>query len=427
MSSKMFIGVYTTLVAYPALGFAASCGQDPDYAYGLQLRSQHYFAEAKPVLQGVVQRDPFCMAGKLDLALTHFSLGEFDESEKLLLEVKAAATTIPDPAEAARVLETINSHLDKIPQLRKEVNFRSSMQRLQPQQKRPPKLQVAASVGVGDNVNGGLHFDTLTFGADNTTYVLAEKAKAHGGSFTDVEAAYHHDLPASIALDGAASMRDNHLGAEYDVGTLRGSLSMKPKGSPAKLDTSVVLSGGSFYLSGTLYRQDMALGAQVSPKAFGRKVKLSYQLTDSDYKTVEDTDSRFHKVNLSVPLTADKPGRKYGAGLDIGYQWPESSERLANYQETSVRLRLALEPWPRHAISASYGISQQRDAESYAAAFGKKKRNLEQQVLDIGWSWPVGNRITYEANFLARKADSSIKLFETSSIEATAGVRWELD
>ncbi|MEB4592467.1 hypothetical protein VSS37_15895 [Candidatus Thiothrix sp. Deng01] len=370
------------------------------------------------------------MAGKLDLALTHFSLGEFDESERLLLEVKAAATTIPDPAEAAKVLETINSHLDKIPQLRKEVTFRSSMQRLQPQ-KPPPKLQVAASVGVGDNVNGGLHFDTLTFGVDNATYVLAEKAKAHGGSFTDVEAAYQHDLPASTTLDGTfrlmGSLRDNHLGAEYDLGTLRGGLDVRPKGAAAKLDTSIVLSGGSFYLGGGLYRQDMAFGTQILPKMFGRKVKLSYQLTDSDYKTVEDTDSRFHKVNLSVPLTADKPGRKFGVGLDVGYQWPESSERLANYQETSVRLRVALEPRPRHAIAASYGYSQQRDAESYAAAFGKKKRNLEQQVLDIGWSWPVGNRITYEANFLARKADSSIKLFETSSVEATAGVRWELD
>lgn len=432
MSSKMVIGACISLVACPAMGLAASCQQDPDYDYARQLRSQQYYMEARAVLQSVIQRDPACMAGKIDLALTHFSLGEYDQSESLLREVRAAAASIPDADEAARVLKTIDSHLAEIPQLREQTTFRSA--RVQVQQKKPdPPLQVAAAIGVGDNVNGGVHFDSLTFDVGGSTFtkVLGEESKAQPGSFMDLEAAYQHELPPSTELDGTfrlmTAVRDNHMGDDFDLGTLRGGLELRPAVGE-NLESAIVLSGGSFFLAGDHYRQDVALGAQILPEAFGRKVKLSYQLTDSDYKTVEDTDSRFHKLNLSVPLLGDKPESKLGLGIDFGYQWPESSERLADYRETSVRLRLVMEPLPKHAVSASYGLSQQHDAAAYnTLAFGDKKRNLEQQVLDVGWSWPVGGRITYEANLLARKTASGVKLFENSSAEATVGGRWELD
>jgi hypothetical protein len=261
---------------------------------------------------------------------------------------------------------------------------------------------------------------------------LGEESKAQSGSFLDVEGAYQYDLPASTGMDGslrlAAAMRDNHRGDDYDLGTLRGGLELKPAAIAASVQPSVVLSAGSFFLGGDHYRQDIALGVQALPFVFDRNLKLSYQLTDSYYKTVADVDSRFHKINLSVPLTSGNSVQKFGVGLDLSYQWPESSERLADYRETSARLRLLMEPIPKHTVSASYGFSQQQDAAAYnTLAFGDKKRNLEQQVLDIGWSWKGGRHMAYEANLLTRNTDSSVKLFENSSVEFAAGVRWELE
>lgn len=425
--SKIVIGVYLCITLYPSFGGAA-CQYDPDYEYARKLRSQKYYTDAKPVLQSVIARDPNCMDGKMELALTHFSLGEYDQAEVILLEVRAVAVSIPDPAEAANVLETIDSHLRKIPQLR------SSTQQVQQKEQPPLPLQVAIGLGVGDNINGGVHFDALTFDVGGSTFtkVLGDESKAQAGSFTDLEAAYQRELPVSSELEGTfrlmAAMRDNHMGGDFDLGTIRGGLELKPGDLAESLQPSVVLSGGSFFLAGEHYRQDIAVGAQIYPKVFDRKLKFSYQLTDSDYKTVTDTDARYHKVNLSVPLAADKSEQKVGLGLDMSYQWPESTEHLADYHENSVRLRLVMEPAKGYAVSASYGLSQQHDAAAYnTLAFGDKKRNLEQQVLDVGWSWPMGNHLTYEANILARKTDSNVQLFENSSVEATVGARWELD
>lgn len=410
-----------------------SCQQDPYYEYARDLRSQQYYAEAKPVLEGVVARDPYCLGAHLDLALTLFSLGEYDQAETMLGELRSAASSIADPLESATVLETIDSHLVSIPQLRQQVQtqFRASAAQVHQQE---PHLQVAAALGIGDNVNGGVHFDKLTFDIGNSTFtkVLGDDSKAQAGSFMDLEAAYQHKLPPSNELDGTfrlmAAARDNHMGEEYDLGTLRGGLELKPGGLAAGLQPSIVLSGGSFFLGGGHYRQDIAVGVQILPEIADRNAKLSYQLTDSDYKTVGDTDARFHKLNLSVPLTVDQPERHFGVALDLGYQWPESRERLADYSETSARLRLVMMPESGHEISASYGLSQQHDAAAYnPLAFGDKKRNLEQQVLDIGWSHPMGKRMSYEANLLTRKTDSAIKLFENSSVEVLGGVRWELD
>lgn len=434
-SLKALIGVYLGLSWYPSVGGAASCQQDPSYQYARELRNQQYYVEAKPVLQTVIARDPACMAARLDLALTLFSLGEYDQAEAMLGEVRLAAASIPDPVESATVLETINSHLARIPQLREEeqAQFRSSPHLVQ-QQEQSPAVQVAVALGVGDNVNGGLHFDKLTFDIGNSTFtkILGAESKAQAGTFMDLEAAYQRELPPSSGLDGTfrlmAAARDNHLGEEYDLGTLRGGLELKPGNMAADLQPSIVFSGGSFFLGGDHYRQDIAVGAQILPEIFARNVKLSYQLTDSDYKTVEDTDSRFHKINLSVPLTVGKPESRFGVGLDLGYQWPESSERLADYREVSARLRLVLEPAAGYAVSASYGLSQQHDVSAYnPLAFGDSKRNLEQQVLDIGWSHPISKHTTYEANLLARKTESAVKLFENSSVEVLGGVRWELD
>lgn len=432
-SLNAVIGAYLSLSLCPVVGMAASCQQDPEYQYARELRGQQYYAEAKPVLQGVVARDPACMAAHLDLALTLFSLGEYVEAETMLKDIRVAAANIADPTEAASVLATIDSHLDSIPPLQAggQAQFRSSANQVQQQ---TPSVQVAAAFGVGDNVNGGVHFDQLTFDIGNSTFtkILGEESKAQSGTFMDIEAAYQRQLPPVSELDGTfrlmAAVRDNHLGEEYDLGTLRGGLELKPGELAADLQPTIVLSGGSFFLGGGHYRQDVAVGVQILPEMVDRDVKLSYQLTDSDYKTVEDTDARFHKLNLSIPFMADSPESWFGMGLDLGYQWPESSERLADYRETSARLRLVMEPVSGHAVSASYGVSQQHDATAYnPLAFGDKKRNLEQQLVDIGWSHPISKHMTYETNLLARKTDSSIKLFENSSVELMTGIRWEID
>lgn len=434
MPAKLLFAVYLSVLVSPAIAMASACQYDAEYEYAQQLRHQKAFIEAKPLLLAVVARDPQCMAAKMDLALTHFSLAEYNRAEILLLELRSAAMSIPDNQAMLNIVQTIDAHLEKIPLLRSERDFRSSSKQIQRQQNAPPPLQVAVGIGVGDNINGGVHFDSLTFDIGDTTFtkVLAEESRAQSGQFVDVEAAYQQALPASSELDGSfqvmVAMRDNHLGHDYDLGTLRGGLELKPGDLAEHLKPSIVLSGGSFFLGGEHYRQDFAIGAQIYPTVAERQVKLSYQLTDSAYKTVAETNASFHKVNLSVPLVSSTTEKKVGIGLSVSHQWPNAAERLADYRETSVRLQTEFEPKQRHTVSASYGVSKQSDANVYnPLVFGDKKRNLEQQVLDIGWAWSVGQGVTYEARAMARQTDSVIPLFDNSSVELTAGIRWELD
>lgn len=431
--AKILLAIYLSVLGLPSIVMASVCEHDSDYEYAQQLRAQKAFAKAKPLLLAVVTRDPQCMAAKMDLALTHFSLAEYNRAEILLLELRSAAMSVPDNQAMLNIVRTIDAHLHEIPSLRRDSEFRSSPQQTQWEQG-PPPLQLAVGFGVGDNINGGVHFDALTFDIGSTTFtkILDEESKAQSGRFIDVEAAYQRALPDSSELEGSfqvmAAIRDNHLGHAYDLGTLRGGLELKPGDLAADLNPSIVLSGGSFFLGGEHYRQDIAVGAQIYPTVANRQLKLSYQLTDSTYKTVAETDASFHKINLSVPLMSNVADKKVGVGVSVSHQWPHMAERLTDYRETSVRLQTEFVPKEGHAISASYGVSKQDDAGIYnALTFGEKKRNLEQQVLDIGWAWSVGEGVSYEARVMSRQTDSAIPLFENSSVELSAGVRWELD
>ncbi len=431
--AKILLPIYLSVLGLPSIAMASACEHDSDYEYAQQLRAQKAFADAKPLLLAVITRDPQCMAAKMDLALTHFSLAEYNRAEILLLELRSAAMNVPNHQAMLNIVRTIDAHLREIPLLRHDSELRSASQQMQWGQK-PPPLQFAVGLGGGDNINGGVHFDELTFDIGSTTFtkVLDEDSKAQSGRFVDVEAAYQRALPNSSELDGSfqvmAAVRDNHLGSAYDLGTLRGGLELKPGDMAADLNPSIVLSGGSFFLGGEHYRQDMAIGAQIHPTVADRQSKLSYQFTDSSYKTVAETDAIFHKINLSIPLVSNWTDKKVGVGLSVSHQWPQSAERLSDYRETSARLQTEFVPKDGHTVSASYGVSQQRDADVYnSLTFGEKKRNLEQQVLDIGWAWSVGEGVSYEARVMSRQTDSAIPLFENSSIELSAGVRWELD
>ena len=305
-------------------------------------------------------------------------------------------------------------------------------------EKSPPPLQVAMAFGASDNANNGVNFDTLTFTSgvlSGITLRAAEKIKPKAGTWYDVEVAAQQELPPLEGLEGTSTRgyatvtwRDHLQNDEFDLGAVRGMLELKPGEWQHQMEPRLVLSGGSIFLDGHYYRQDIALGGQIQPEVDGRKIAMGYQFTDSDYQLekVGEMDARSHRLSLSVPLTT--LGEIAKLSLDAGYQWPETAERLSDYSENSVRLRLNVTPAnQRYAMSASYGVSKQHDEAAYNQAFGDQKRDLKQQVLNVGLAWQANKYTTYEAKLQARQQSSAIPLFGSSAVDVTAGVRWQWD
>lgn len=418
---------------------AAGCETARAYLQAQALRAQQRYAQAQDLLQQVVAADPSCMAARLELALVLFSLEDYVEARRLLQSLRMTLLQTEGMAETARatILRTIDSHLDYIEQLTEEQQASlANAAPLQAAATAEPTLQLALSSGTGDNINGGLKRDTLTFNLENTsiTQPLAAQSKAQAGYFIDVETAYRAEPQQYAGMEGTlrvmTALRHNPKANEYDLGVLRGGLELQALNAQEHpLQPTAVLSAGSFILDGSPYRQDATLGFHLAPHLQERQVRISYQLTDSRYNTVQDSDARFHKVNVTLPLwEANREQTAVAVGLDVSHQWPESRERLSDYRENSLRLRGKLTSQSGHSLSASYTHSSQQDAQAYnPLAFGESKRDLRQTLWDVGWSYRLTPELTYEANLQQREAESAIPLFANDATELTVGLRWSLD
>jgi hypothetical protein len=401
-----------------------------EYGKAVQLFDQGDFRAALNIFQAVYQANPRCLGAKLDIAESYFMLGEFNEAYPLFSEIN----TIPDlplgirqrSEGFLRIMEEEQAVLDE------KTNISASTSTARP----VPQLQMSVGLGASDNVNNGVGFDVLRFDQgvlQGLSLQLADNRKARAGTWHDVELATQKVLPTVHAVESRAYMtatwRGNHQEDDPNLVTVKGMLELKPGEWANQLEPRAVVSGGAVLLGGEYYREDIAVGTQIQPELYGRKVALGYQFTDSAYQTatVEDMDARYHRVSLSVPLAV--LGEQAKLGVDASYQWPESADRLADYHEVSTRLRLNIAPPTKpYSVALSYGISQQSDAAAYnAVAFGEQRRDLQQQVVNLGVAWQAGKDIAYEGKVQLRDQASEIPLFNSSAVDVTAGIRWQLD
>lgn len=406
---------------------AVACGQDvvtaQTYQQAINLFDSGVYAEALPLFERVYAQEPFCIGAKLDIAVTHFRLEQYAPARRLFQEI----LTTPGVAEGIR--QQCEGFLLIIDEKTLIPNT-STLGKL-------PRLQVSAGLGVSDNVNNGLRFDRLAIGGGDDPLVLdlGEKSKAHSGSWHDLEVAVNKTLPVLDSLETQAQLtvtwRDSHQNDNLDLAVVRGMVEMKPGDWLSDVEPRFILSGGAVRLDNESYRQDAAVAAQVQipNPLLDKKIALSYQLTDSHYTTpkVVENDGISQRLGMGIPLPS--PAESLRLNLDISHQWPVSAERLADYEETSVRFRANYQPPERkYGLSASYRISQQRDSDVYnEVAFPGKQRDPMQQVVNLGWSWQMKPDLTWEARLQARQQDSAIPLFESQALDLTAGIRWQLD
>lgn len=399
----------------------AGCEHDPEYNRGVALSRQEKFREAIALWRGVEQRDASCMGVKFEMALAYFKLGEFDKAKPLFLEVKNARGV---PLKVARKCE---GHLQEIQQIQQMQDLLQAGS----QKRKTAFFRARAGLGLSDNVNGGARFGELTFGHDGfqVTLPLSDKSKAQAGSWHDMAAVYRNVLPSGTGLDGDFQLTGNwcdyHGNNNLNFGVIAAETSVHLGGGIVQTaDPHLIVSGSSISLGGNEYRRDVGVGIQLQPKIKGKKLIVRYRFNNSDYRSVDYSDGTYHKLSLTLPVDIVKD--KAQLGVDAAYQWPASTERLLDYREASLKLRLGVAVTPRTTFSTSYGISKQKDNQAYnQAAFGDQKRDLQQQELGVGLGWKAGKHLTYEGRLQTRKADSGVKLFDTSATEATFGVSWQ--
>ncbi len=406
---------------------AIACGQDAAtahlYQQAITLFDSGAYAEALPLFEHVYAQEPLCIGAKLDIAASYFRLEQYAPAHRLFQEI---LTTPGIPEGIRQQCEGFLLIIDEKISIAKPLTVGKL-----------PRLQVSAGLGGSDNVNNGLRFDHLALGGGDDPLILSlgDNAKAHSGSWHDVEVAVNKPLPVLDQLETQAQLtvtwRDNHQNDHLDLAVMRGMIEMKPGDWMSDIEPRFVLSGGAVRLDNESYRQDAAVAAQVQVPnpLLDKKIALSYQLTDSHYTTpkVVENNSVSHRVGVGVPLPS--PAKPLQLTVDMSHQWPDSAERLADYAETSVRFRANYQPPERkYGLSASYRVSQQRDREVYnETAFPGKRRDPTQQVVNLGWSWQVKPDLTWEARIQARQQDSDIPLFESQAVDVTTGIRWQLD
>ena len=272
-------------------------------------------------------------------------------------------------------------------------------------------------------MNNGVSFDEFTFGS-GLVLPLAEQSKAQSGEWQDMEVGYQKLLTPRAQLSVNAAWRNHFSNDDLDVGVGRAVVVVQPEVAPT-LRPQLVASGGGVYLGGKYYRQDLAVGMQVQPKVGKRQVAMGYQFMDSNYRQLAETDNRVHRLTVNVPLSPSVA--KVKVHMYTSYQWPSSAERLANYTESSLRLRANTALKNAQEVSVSYGITQQRDKNAYnTLIFGDAKRDLHQRVVDIGWSKKARRNMFYEAKVQSRRQTSDVQLFNNSAVDIVAGLRWEL-
>lgn len=395
------------------------------YQQAIRLFERGDYAAALVLFEQVYAQDPTCLGAQMDIAVTLFRLRQWDQARAVfqaILATPGVATGIRQQCEGfIRIIDeqkaipaAVSANADTL-----------------------PALQLALGVGVSDNINNGLRFEQLSIGQSDAplTLQLGEKSKAQAGSWHDVEIAVNRALPKLEKLEAqgqlSASWRDSHQDDSLDLLVVRGMVEMKPGDWLSQVEPRLVISGGSVILDGEDYRQDAAIATQIQLPAprNTEKIALSYQLTNSHYTSdkVAENDSLSHRLGVGIPLPS--PVENVSLNADISHQWVADAERLADYQESSLRLRARYQPPQRHyTLSASYRISQQQDATIYnPTAFPEKYRDPTQQILNVGWAWQIQPDLTWEARLQARQQDSTIPLFENSALDLTTGMRWQLD
>lgn len=432
----LFCGCMTAACLVP-VAWGQSCQEDENYQYAGQLKGQGACTDAIAVYDDVLQRYPTCMAAKIEVGLCLVEMGEYEKAEKILTEVREVSLLDSYDIEgAAKVRELLDIQLVEISRMQKRSIMSDKSITLHGSSNQDDsRLQFSASMGGSDNINGGLDLDELTFGPPGATVTkkLGDKTKKQKGSWVDLETAWQSDsLQVVDSVNGRAyvmaTWRDVHGSSDTDLGTVRGVVELRPVDVISSLEPKIVLSGGSFILDSQDYRDDLAVGGRISTSIDDHKLVLGYQFADHNYRTATDLDGRYHRLSLAMPVFSEWGDNKLSLSLDFGYQWPEVAERLGDYQEKSARVRIGGEPAVHHTISASYGISQQQDSAPYNQGFfGDTKRNIEQQLLDIGWAVELDKTLSLEANLQHRRRNSDIPLFEHDATDVTLGLRWQLD
>ena len=425
MVKKYIIGC---LLCLPLPAFACGANNE-NYQTAIKLFKKSQYQAALPYFQSAYRLQPDCSKIQLDLAIDHFKLNAFDASELLLIELISDTTVdqrVQAQAEGMLKKVQVQQALVTQPLSLTAPNNRATAMDVETPQRRKGRWQVATALGSGSNVNNGVSFDQLTFNSGQTLW-LADQSKAQSGQWLDTEVAYQKALTARTQVYVSGVFRDHFTDDAFDLGIVRTQLERKLTKAPNPLDPKLIASAGGISLGSHYYLQNVGVGVQVTPQVGNRKVPVSYQAIDSDYKRIAENDSRYHSVNISVPVT-QPTNTKTRVTVDAGYKWPASAERLADYTATSVRVRARHKLRAGQELSSSVGVTQQRDAKPYnTLVFGDAKRDLHQQVIDVGWSKQLDRKRSIEAKLQGRRNTSDVKLFESKAVDVTIGMRWRFD
>lgn len=432
-----FCLVCVLYIASPAVNAGTQrCDEDPAFLKANHLTQQGICVAAIQIYQDVLKKYPHCVPAQFGLSACYGFTGDYGKARQILNNLIREAES-NSFTHAKFFKQKIQERLVRLDQdQRLATQKREAHLAILEQQRallaKNSRTRVAFSLGGSDNINDGIKLDNLTFmqGDETITLPVADSSKPQRGSWTDLEMSHDRLLSPDVQLTLSATWRNNHSDDRYDLGIVRGVMRVQPKKLLPKVDPHLVVSGGTFFLDSKEYRQDIAVGAVVQPEVQGKKLKLGYQFADYNYLASDENDGRYHRVSVGAPVfQADEQAMNARIALDVGYRWPESTKRrLGDYTEASAKLRLELEPRENHDLSVSYTISKQQDAGPYNTLFGKEKRDLQQQVVDIGWARKLPNKkLSLEANVQYRETDSKLIFFQRSATDVTVGVNWELD
>ncbi len=385
-----------------------------DLLYGMAAIEAGYPNEAVFALERVANTAPnrtTRQRARLELARAHFMTNNLAASENLFRQVLDS-----DPPQ--NVQDNVNVFLDLIAQRRQE-------------QRTTTTFDVAALGGYDDNINSSTDstlIDTPLIGQVE----LNPEGRQTSDEFTDFQAEVNHRRPLTrdlvVEANANLSSRDNRSTDQFDLDTLRGSLTLRQTAGNHRFGYG--LRTQKVWLAGDAFQQSAGLN-------------LSWQRAGSDgwYQSLNGSATAVRYDNTSASPRNDlrDVNRTMVSGglIHVGSELTNSfnafyarEEALRSAGEHNGRRFYGLAhnlTWQLGGGHAPYTRLSAQDVRHDARHPVFFNSTRDETVLNgaLGWDWQYSDQLSVSGEAMYMRSDSNIELFDYSRLRLQAELRYQ--
>ncbi len=375
------------------------------YLDALRALSDKRLAEAKRLLNILIERMPQHGGALLDLAMMHCELGNQSEADRLFAVMK---TSLPlDPEQQAK--------LDKLhPQDCSEKNT---------------SMHTSASVEVGhdSNVNQGAsnpYYD-LMFGQELVTLQLLPEYRPKSDSYANF----------SFGINQAYHQQDAQIFAQFryrsyenltQFNTMSGVLGLERKWENPVFGFKSTLMLSALTLAGKLYQRQSILHLRSDPAwLFQRQAQLSFSTTLAQSQYPQLSNFNAQSYEMRAHLTKESQSQYWYGSLGLTSDRALGDRPGGNRDGYLVNLGLRRHLGGKLEAELNWNMQIWKNEKVYSKELIPIYRRQNTQMLRAGLNWHLKQGHTLQLEWRAVRNRENISLLEYNGQQVQLGWSWQ--